>query len=130
MIRPATPPKTSTALNVLGTPLKNCSTSPMTGFFRNGCCDTHPQDVGSHTVCVIVTDGFLLFFKSRGNDLSTPMPEYHFPGLSAGDKWCLCAERWLEAYEAGCAPKVVLQATHEHALKTIPLKPLQEHATS
>lgn len=100
----------------------------MTGFFRNGCCDTHPQDVGSHTVCVIATDGFLLFSKSRGNDLSTPMPEYRFPGLSAGDQWCLCAARWLEAYEAGCAPKVLLESTHEKALDIIPLTALEEYA--
>jgi uncharacterized protein len=104
------------ARNVLGGTLENCSISPMTGFFRDGCCNTSPQDVGSHTVCVVMTDGFLRFSKAQGNDLSTPMPEYGFPGLREGDRWCLCAPRWQDAFEAGQAPRVVLRATHEGAL--------------
>lgn len=100
----------------------------MTGFFRNGCCDTAPEDVGSHTVCVVLTDGFLQFSKMRGNDLSTPMPDYGFPGLNAGDRWCLCAPRWAEAFEAGVAPRVVLRATHEGALAFCTLADLKRHA--
>jgi hypothetical protein len=100
----------------------------MTGFFRNGCCDTGPEDVGSLTVCVVLTDEFLKFSKSRGNDLSTPMPEYGFPGLQAGDRWCLCAPRWQEALEAGQAPRVVLRATHEGALAFCSLADLKRYA--
>jgi len=100
----------------------------MTGFFRNGCCDTGPEDAGSHTVCVIVTDEFLEFSKSRGNDLSTPMPDFGFPGLKAGDRWCLCAPRWQEALEAGRVPRVVLRATHEGALSYCSLADLKKHA--
>ncbi|MBL8630445.1 MAG: DUF2237 domain-containing protein, partial [Rhodospirillaceae bacterium] len=103
--------------NVLGGPLAECSMTPRTGFFRDGCCNTNAQDVGSHTVCVVMTAEFLAFSKSRGNDLSTPMPEYGFAGLKPGNRWCLCAPRWQEALEANAAPKVVLAATHEGALE-------------
>src|SRR5437016_12867106 len=99
--------------NVLGEKLEPCSFSPLTGFFRNGCCDTAPSDHGSHTVCVVATAAFLEFSRSRGNDLSTPMPAYGFPGVKPGDRWCLCAPRWQEALEAGSAPKVALRSTHE-----------------
>jgi len=114
--------------NVFGGPLQACSTAPVTGFFRNGCCDTSDQDVGSHTVCAVMTEGFLQFSKSRGNDLSTPLPEFGFPGLKAGDRWCLCAPRWQEAFEAGQAPKVVLSASHEGALDYCALADLKKHA--
>ncbi len=116
------------ARNVLGTPLETCSTKPMTGFFRNGCCDTSPQDFGSHTVCVVATAEFLEFSKSRGNDLSTPIPAYSFPGVKPGDRWCLCAPRWQEALEAGHAPRVVLRATHEGALQHCSLADLKRFA--
>ena len=102
--------------NVLGDRLDICSTKPMTGFFRDGCCDTGREDIGSHTVCAVMTAAFLEFSKSRGNDLATPIPEIGFPGLKPGDRWCLCAPRWQEALEAGQAPRVVLRATHEAAL--------------
>jgi uncharacterized protein len=114
--------------NVFGEPLQTCSAAPLTGFFRNGCCDTSDQDVGSHTVCVVMTDGFLRFSKERGNDLSTPMPEFGFSGLKAGDRWCLCAPRWQEAFEAGQAPQVVLRATHQGALDYCTLADLKRHA--
>ena len=114
--------------NVLGGVLENCSLKPMTGFFRNGCCDTGAEDVGSHTVCVVTTAAFLAFSKSRGNDLSTPVPDYGFPGLKAGDRWCLCAPRWQEAFEAGHAPRVVLRATHEGALQFCSLADLKRYA--
>jgi uncharacterized protein (DUF2237 family) len=114
--------------NVFGGTLEPCSTAPLTGFFRNGCCDTDPQDLGSHTVCAVMTDAFLEFSKSRGNDLSTPLPEYGFAGLKAGDRWCLCASRWQEALDAGKAPKVVLLATHEGALDYCALADLKRHA--
>ena len=104
------------ARNVLGEPLETCSTQPMTGFFRDGCCNTSAEDRGSHTVCASVTDEFLAFSRARGNDLSTPMPQHGFPGLKAGDRWCLCAARWQEAFAAGKAPRVNLRATHEAAL--------------
>jgi uncharacterized protein len=116
------------ARNVLGSPIETCSMTPMTGFFRNGCCDTGPQDVGSHTVCVVLTAEFLSFSKARGNDLSTPMPEYGFSGLKSGDRWCLCAPRWQEALEAGQAPRVVLRATHEGALAYCSLTDLKKYA--
>ncbi|HXQ53466.1 MAG TPA: DUF2237 domain-containing protein [Stellaceae bacterium] len=116
------------ARNPLGGPLDACSLKPMTGFFRNGCCDTGPQDLGSHTVCVVMTAEFLAFSKSRGNDLSTPVPEYGFAGLKAGDRWCLCAPRWQEAFEAGQAPRVVLRATHEGALQYCTLADLKRFA--
>ena len=100
----------------------------MTGFFRNGCCDTSDQDVGSHTVCVVMTDAFLEFSKASGNDLSTPRPEFGFDGLKTGDRWCLCAPRWQEAFEAGHAPRVVLRATHQGALDYCTLADLKRHA--
>jgi hypothetical protein len=114
--------------NVLGGTLENCSLRPMTGFFRNGCCDTGAEDVGSHTVCVVMTAEFLTFSKSRGNDLSTPMPDYGFAGLVPGDRWCLCAPRWQEALEAESAPRVVLRATHEGALNYCALADLKRYA--
>ncbi|HUK60593.1 MAG TPA: DUF2237 domain-containing protein [Stellaceae bacterium] len=116
------------ARNVLGAPLETCSVKPMTGFFRNGCCDTSPQDVGSHTVCIVASAEFLDFSKARGNDLSTPIPAYSFPGVKPGDRWCLCAPRWQEALEAGQAPRVVLRATHEGALKHCSLADLKRFA--
>jgi uncharacterized protein len=114
--------------NALGGPLETCSLRPMTGFYRNGCCDTGIDDLGSHTVCVVATAAFLEFSKSCGNDLSTPLPEYGFPGLRPGDRWCLCAPRWQEALEAGKAPQVVLRATHEGALQYCRLEDLKRHA--
>jgi uncharacterized protein (DUF2237 family) len=114
--------------NVFGAPLEPCSVRPLTGFFRNGCCDTGPEDGGSHTVCVVMTEEFLRFSKSQGNDLSTPQPQYGFPGLVAGDRWCLCAPRWREAFDAGKAPRVVLKATHQGALDYCELADLKAHA--
>jgi len=116
------------SLNVLGGKLEACSIKPMTGFFRNGCCDTGPDDIGSHTVCVVATAEFLEFSKSKGNDLSTPMKAYGFPGLKPGDRWCLCAPRWQEALEAGSAPRVVLRATHQGALEYCSLADLKKYA--
>jgi uncharacterized protein len=116
------------ARNVLGEPIEICSLKPMTGFFRDGCCNTGPQDVGSHTVCVVMTAEFLEFSKSRGNDLSTPVPEFGFPGLKPGDRWCLCAPRWQEALEAKRAPRVVLRATHQGALTYCSLADLKRLA--
>jgi uncharacterized protein (DUF2237 family) len=115
-------------LNVFGEPLATCSTSPMTGWFRNGCCETDEQDRGSHTVCAVITAEFLEFSATRGNDLSTPRPDYGFPGLRPGDRWCLCAARWREAWEAGCAPRVQLRATHRRALQVVDLATLKTHA--
>ncbi len=117
-----------TAKNVLGGKLEICCTSPMTGFFRDGCCNTGPEDVGSHTVCIQVTANFLEFSKAAGNDLSTPMLQYGFPGLREGDRWCLCAPRWREALDAGFAPGVYLAATHEAALAYCELDDLRAHA--
>ena len=114
--------------NVLGGPLGTCSTDPMTGFYRDGCCATGPDDAGSHTVCAVMTDAFLAFSRDRGNDLVTPRAQWGFPGLKAGDRWCLCAARWYEAFEAGVAPRVDLHATHERALEIIPLAALEAHA--
>lgn len=114
--------------NVLGEPLEFCSIKPMTGFTRNGSCETGPEDAGNHTVCVQVTREFLEFSRTAGNDLSTPLPEYGFPGLRPGDRWCLCAPRWQEALDAGAAPRVVLRATHERALEAVALKDLKTHA--
>jgi uncharacterized protein (DUF2237 family) len=114
--------------NVLGGPLEACSIQPMTGFFRNGCCDTSREDVGSHTVCAVMTAAFLDYSKSCGNDLSTPMPQYGFPGLKPDDRWCLCAPRWQEALEAGKAPRVALRATHEGALEHCSLADLKRYA--
>jgi uncharacterized protein (DUF2237 family) len=114
--------------NVVGGALLPCSTEPLTGFFRDGCCATGPDDVGGHTVCAVITSEFLAFSLQAGNDLSTPRPERGFPGLVAGDRWCVCAARWLEAYRAGCAPRVVLGATHERALEVVPIEALTAHA--
>jgi len=113
--------------NVLGNPLAPCSTAPMTGFYRDGYCKTGDADTGSHVIAAIVTQEFLEFTASRGNDLQTPRPMYDFPGLKAGDGWCLCAVRWREAYEAGVAPPVKLEATHEKALRYIPLEILKKY---
>jgi uncharacterized protein len=118
------------ARNVLGTKLATCSLKPLTGFFRDGCCHTGDEDQGVHTVCVRVTAAFLAFSRARGNDLSTPMPEYEFPGLKPGDRWCLCAARWREALEADCAPDVVLEATHERTLQIVRLEDLKAHAVT
>lgn len=115
-------------LNVLGSELRACSYAPVTGFFRDGCCNTDQNDPGTHVVCVRVTAEFLAFSKKRGNDLSTPRPEYRFPGLVPGDRWCLCALRWQEALRAGVAPPVNLQATHAHALNVLELDDLKAHA--
>ena len=115
-------------LSVLGGPLSVCSLSPTTGFYRTGCCETGPDDVGRHVVCVVVTEAFLSFSKAQGNDLSTPRPEFDFPGLTPGDRWCLCASRWKEAYEAGAAPGVHLAATHQRALDVIDMDLLLEFA--
>lgn len=114
--------------NVLGTELKTCSKQPLTGFFRDGCCNTANEDLGAHTVCAEVTEDFLEFSKLQGNDLSTPRPEFGFVGLSPGDRWCLCAARWAEAHEAGMAPRVVLESTHERTLEFVSLAVLQQHA--
>ena len=114
--------------NVLGGPLDTCSIRPMTGFFRNGCCDTGPEDIGSHTVCAVMTAEFLAFSKASGNDLSTPRPEFGFDGLQPGDHWCLCAPRWQEALDAGSAPRIVLRATAEGALDHCALADLKKYA--
>ncbi|NCC28006.1 MAG: DUF2237 domain-containing protein [Gammaproteobacteria bacterium] len=114
--------------NVLGEPLEVCSLDPLTGFTRTGDCETGPRDVGSHTVCARMTREFLELSLARGNDLVTPQPEYGFPGLKPGDRWCLCAARWREALEAGAAPRVVLRATHERALEIVSLADLKSHA--
>jgi uncharacterized protein len=116
--------------NVVGGTLRPCSATPITGFYRDGCCATGPEDTGSHTVCSVVSAAFLAFSRRAGNDLSTPRPESGFPGLVAGDRWCVCAARWLEAYNAGCAPAVVLGATHLRALDLVPIDLLLEHAAS
>ena len=118
----------SSPRNVLGDRLDICSMEPKTGFFRDGCCNTNGEDVGSHTVCVVITAEFLEFSNSRGNDLSTPLPQFGFPGLRPGDRWCLCAPRWREALDAGCAPHVVLRATHEGALDHCSLANLKRFA--
>ncbi|HZB48326.1 MAG TPA: DUF2237 domain-containing protein [Mycobacteriales bacterium] len=114
--------------NVLGGELEACGTDPVTGFFRDGCCTTGPEDLGSHTVCAVVTAGFLAQQRAVGNDLVTPRPEYGFGGLTPGDRWCVVAARWLQAYRAGVAPPVVLAASHERALEIVPLAALREHA--
>ena len=115
-------------LNVLGAELEQCGTDPLTGFYRDGCCSSGPEDVGSHTVCAVVTREFLDHQQSVGNDLSTPRPEWQFPGLQPGDRWCVVAVRWLQAYQDGVAAPVVLASTHERALDVIPLRLLEEHA--
>lgn len=114
--------------NVLGGELELCSSDPVTGFLRDGCCQTCKEDLGSHTVCSVVTDDFLNYSKQQGNDLSTPRPEFEFPGLKEGDAWCLCAGRWLQAYEAGMAPRVKLKSTHARALEMIALEDLKSLA--
>jgi len=117
-----------TSRNVLGGPLEPCSSEPLTGFYRDGCCTTGPEDVGSHTICAVVTADFLEHQRSIGNDLTTPMPVYRFPGLSPGDRWCVTAANWMRAYEAGAAAYVVLASTHESALDVVPLEALQSLA--
>lgn len=121
-------PGRGSQLNVLGGPLLTCSDRPKTGFFRDGCCNTSEEDFGSHTVCVVVTAEFLEFSRERGNDLSTPHPQFGFPGLQPGDRWCLCAARWLEALQAGRAPRVVLNASNQAALEIVPLAALKRYA--
>lgn len=126
----APPPRTGADRNVLGGPLLPCSAEPLTGFFRDGCCRSGAEDVGVHTVCAVMTKEFLAFTVAAGNDLVTPRPEFDFPGLVAGDRWCLCAARWLEAARADRAPPVVLEATHEKSLKTVPLELLKRHGVA
>lgn len=116
------------SVNALGGALEPCSTAPLTGFFRNGACDTCAEDRGSHTVCAVMTAEFLAFSKYVGNDLSTPRPEYGFAGLNPGDRWCLCAGRFLQAHEEGCAPRIRLAATHARALDIVPLEVLRQYA--
>ena len=116
------------SLNVFDEPLVPCSEEPLTGFFRDGCCNTNEQDVGSHTICIAITKEFLEYSRFRGNDLSTPMPEYGFPGLAPGDRWCLCAARWQEAYDQDMAPRVHLTRTHKKALEIVPLSLLRQFA--
>ena len=116
------------SVNVFGAPLAPCSNNPLTGFFRDGCCNTSDLDSGSHTVCIDASAEFLAFSRARGNDLSTPRPELGFDGVSPGDRWCLCAARWLEAYQAGSAPKVYLTSTHLRALEIVPLALLRDFA--
>ena len=116
------------SLNVFDEPLDTCNDNPVTGFFRDGCCNTSDEDLGSHTVCVRLTAEFLSFSKSMGNDLSTPRPEFGFPGLKAGDRWCLCAPRWAEAYNHDVAPRVYLRRTHKRALEYVPLEVLRKFA--
>lgn len=118
----------SKAKNVLGGDLRICCVAPVTGFYRDGRCETGPMDVGTHVVCAQVTEDFLAFTQSRGNDLSTPRPQFNFPGLKGGDRWCLCASRWKEAYDAGVAPPIVLHATHEAMLQYVPLEELKQFA--
>jgi len=114
--------------NVLGGPLATCSKSPLTGFFRDGCCNTGPEDRGAHIICTSMTAEFLAYSKAQGNDLSTPHPEYGFAGLKPGDRWCLCGPRWKEAFDAGVAPRIFLKATHESMLELVALKDLVRHA--
>jgi hypothetical protein len=116
--------------NVLGSPLESCSVDPLTGFYRDGCCNTGPDDVGAHLVCAVMTDEFLAFSKEQGNDLSTPNPAHGFAGLRDGDRWCLCAARYKEALDAGAAPRVVLESTHAQALEWVGLDELRAHAAS
>ena len=116
------------ARNVLGSPLSTCGTDPKTGFYRDGCCNTGPDDRGNHTVCAIVTREFLHYSKSKGNDLTSAVPAFGFPGLKPGDRWCLCAGRWEEARQAGCAPQVDLEATQERALEVVSIDALKAHS--
>ena len=117
-----------TQLNLFHEIIEECSCDPLTGFFRTGCCDTSDQDLGSHTVCALMTEDFLKFSTEQGNDLSTPVPQYNFPGLKEGDRWCLCANRWLEAYESDSAPKIIAKATNIKALDIIPIEIIKEFA--
>jgi hypothetical protein len=117
-------------LNVVGGELLPCATDPLTGFYRDGCCSTGDEDVGSHTVCAVMTEEFLTFSRKAGNDLSTPVPDWGFPGLRPGDRWCVCASRWLEAHHAGHAPPVVLGATHARALEVVPIEALTARAAA
>ena len=117
-------------VNVLGDALQPCSKEPLTGFYRTGCCESGPDDEGMHTVCVIMTERFLAFSKAAGNDLSTPHPEWGFPGLQPGDRWCLCAPRWQEALEQGYAPQVILEATHQRTLEIVELADLEAHRSA
>lgn len=121
-------PKIAPSINVLGGVLQPCSQDPLTGFFRDGCCNTNTEDRGSHTVCIQASKEFLEYSRFRGNDLSTPYPEFGFPGVKPGQRWCLCAARWLEAYEQDMAPKVYLLSTHQQALEIVPMIALKEHA--
>jgi len=116
------------SINVFGQPLDTCGENPVTGYFRDGCCNTNDQDSGSHTVCILVSKDFLEYSRFKGNDLSTPMSEFGFPGLKPGDRWCLCASRWLEAHNENMAPKVYLTKTHEKSLEIIPLEIMKEYA--
>ncbi|MGB3408730.1 MAG: DUF2237 domain-containing protein [Jannaschia sp.] len=122
-------PGQTASLNIFGETLQPCSTDPMTGFFRDGCCNTGPMDTGQHTVCAVMTEGFLAYSKYLGNDLSTPRPEYGFAGLEPGDKWCLCATRFLQAHDEGVAPQVHLASTHQRALDIVPRTVLDLYAT-
>jgi uncharacterized protein len=128
MFDQAQEPGRRAAINVLGGPLRPCSTEPLTGFYRDACCNTGVEDRGLHTVCAIMTSEFLAFSRSAGNDLSTPLPDYGFPGLKPGDRWCLCAARWKEAFDAGKAPYVVLEATHAATLQVVTLAALRRYA--
>lgn len=116
------------SINIFGTELALCSTSPMTGYYRNGCCDTDEEDFGKHTICAIMTDEFLEFSKQMGNDLTTPHPQWDFPGLKAGDRWCICLSRWLEALDSGNAPLIVPEACHESVLELVDMKTLLQYA--
>jgi len=116
------------SINVFDEPLEPCGTDPVTGFFRDGCCNTSQQDAGAHTVCARVTEAFLAFSRGRGNDLVTPRPEFGFPGLKPGDRWCLCASRWLEAANHDAAPRLYLRSTHKRALETVPMETLRRYA--
>ena len=116
------------SLNVFDEKLETCGDDPLTGFYRDGCCNTSPEDASSHTVCILATQEFLQFSRFKGNDLSTPIPEFEFPGVNQGDSWCLCAARWWEAYNQGMAPRVYLRRTHKKALEIIPLEVLREYA--
>ncbi len=125
---PRTEHEKAESKNVLGQPMQTCGKDPLTGFYRDGCCDTGPDDTGVHTVCCIVSEEFLAVSKHLGNDLSTPMPQYGFTGLKPGDRWCVCASRWLQVYQAGAACPVVLEATHENTLKIVSFDLLLQHA--
>ncbi len=125
---PPEAPEQAPAKNVLGQPLVACGRDPMTGFFRDGCCNTGPDDLGVHTVCCIVNEEFLAASRRFGNDLISPMPQYGFPGLKPGDRWCVCAARWLQAVEAGAPCPVVLEATHENSLQVVPFELLIQHS--